>query len=115
MDRDAKFCDSFRDIVDSTGTKPVRLLPQSPNPNAHLERFVRSVKSESLARMIFFGENSLRTAVLQYLLHYQHERNHQGLGNQLIDTTDEVGAATGKVHCRKRLGGLLHYYYRDAA
>jgi hypothetical protein len=33
----------------------------------------------------------------------------------LIDSGDEVGRATGKVLCRERLGGLLKYYYREAA
>ena len=115
MDRDGKFCESFRDIVENAGTKPVRLPPQSPNLNAYLERFMRSIKSESLEKIIFFGENSLRTAVGQYLLHYHQERNHQGLENRLIQPSDEVGTGTGTVECRERLGGLLRYYYREAA
>ena len=32
-----------------------------------------------------------------------------------IEAGDEVGTAASNVHCRERLGGLLHYYYRDAA
>ena len=35
--------------------------------------------------MIFFGEDSLRRAVNEFLAHYHHERNHQGLGDRLID------------------------------
>jgi len=65
--------------------------------------------------MIFFGEKMLRTAVRQFLTHYHGERNHQGLGNQLIDPGEEVGLVQGDVECRERLGGLLRYYYRDAA
>ena len=30
-------------------------------------------------------------------------------------TIAEIGHVNGKVECRERLGGLLHYYYRDAA
>jgi hypothetical protein len=33
--------------------------------------------------MILVGERSLRRAVAEFIEHY-HERNHQGLGNQLI-------------------------------
>ena len=76
---------------------------------------MRSIKSEALNRMIFFGEKSLRRAVAAYLEHYHRERNHQGLGNQLIEAGDEPGSVAGKIECRKRLGGLLRYYYRDAA
>jgi hypothetical protein len=58
---------------------------------------------------------SLRTAVGQYLLYFHRERNHQGLSNMLIEPGQEVGRTDGDVQCRERLGGLLRYYYRDAA
>lgn len=76
---------------------------------------MRSIKSECLNRMIFFGENSLRRAVREYLSHYHRERNHQGLENKIIDPDEEVGQIAGKNECRERLGGMLRYYYRDAA
>ncbi len=78
---------------------------------------MRSIKDECLSRMIFFGENALRNAVRQFLEHYHAERNHQGLENRLVDPGgEEVGRDVGAtVHCRERLGGLLRYYYRDAA
>lgn len=47
--------------------------------------------------------------------HYHTERNHQGLKNQLIIGVDEVGKENGEFNCRERLGGMLKYYYRDAA
>ena len=65
--------------------------------------------------MIFFGERSLRRAVTEYLVHYHAERNHQGLENRLIDPNEEVGRSDGDVQCRERLGGMLRYYYRQAA
>ena len=65
--------------------------------------------------MIFFGEKSLRRAVNEFIEHYHEERNHQGLGNQIIEPAGEVGAVAGKIECRERLGGMLKYYYRDAA
>jgi transposase InsO family protein len=84
MDRDTKFCHSFRSILKQSGVKAVLLPPQSPNLNAHIERFMRSIKEECLNRMIFFGEHSLRNAAREYLAHYHAERNHQGLENRLI-------------------------------
>jgi len=65
--------------------------------------------------MVFFGEKMLRTAVGQFLEHYHGERNHQGLDNKIIEPGDEVGREDGEIKCRERLGGLLRYYYRDAA
>ena len=115
MDRDAKFCEAFRITLEQVGTEAVRLPPRSPNLNPNIERFMRSVKEECLERMVFFGERSLHAAVVAFLIHYYAERNHQALGNRLIDPGEEVGRTTGKVACRERLGGILRYYYRKAA
>ena len=115
MDRDSKFCDSFREMLRVEGVEPVRLPPRSPNLNSYLERFHRSIKEEALDRLIFFGENSLRRAITAYIQHYHSERNHQGLGNRIVEPGDEVGRGTGIIQCRERLGGTLKYYSREAA
>ena len=115
MDRDGKFCSAFRKILEGEGVQPLRLPPHSPDLNSYIERFMKSLKVESLSKMIFFGEKSLRRAVAAYLEHYHAERNHQGLDNQLIQPVDEIGQIAGKIECRERLGGVLRYYYRDAA
>ena len=57
---------------------------------------------------------SLRRAVELFCMHYHYERNHQGLGNKIIEP-DFGSDREGEVNCRDRLGGLLRYYYRDAA
>ena len=80
-----------------------------------MERFMLSIKTECLSRLILFGDTMLRRCVSQFLQHYHAERNHQGLRNRLIDPGDEVGQLDGEVACRERLGGLLRYYYRKAS
>src|ERR1700676_5124211 len=45
-DRDAKFCASFRKLIESGRVKTIRLPARSPNLNSHAERWVRSVKEE---------------------------------------------------------------------
>jgi len=115
MDRDSKFTEAFRTILEDAAVEPVLLPPRSPNLNAHLERFHRSLKEECLDRMIFFGEQSLRTAVREFLAHYHRERNHQGLNNRLLEPDHNIAQTCGEVQCRERLGGLLNYYYRPAA
>jgi len=115
MDRDSKFCPSFRAFLKNEGIAPVRLPAESPDLNAHIERFHKSLKDEILNRMIFFGERSLRRAVHSFLRHFHSKRNHQGLGNNLIEPGTELGRREGEVVCRERLGGMLRYYYRKAA
>src|SRR5713101_9727780 len=114
-DRDPLFTAEFLDMVADVGVKSVKLPPRSPNLNAHAERFVRTIKESCLERMILFGEESLRTAISNFVAHYLAERNHQGLANRLI--SPEVGHLenTGGVQRRQRLGGMLNYYYRAAA
>ena len=115
IDRDGKFCPAFKAILENEGVNPVPLPPKSPDLNAHLERVFGSLKSERIERMIFFSEQSWRTAIRQFVLHYHSERNHQGLGNRVIDPGDEVGRSEGGLRCRERLGGILRYYHRNAA
>jgi putative transposase len=80
-DRDTKFTQAFDGLLKDSGLEPILLPPRSPNLNAHCERFVRSIKEETLAQMVMLGERSLYYVVQQYLAHYHAERNHQGLGN----------------------------------
>jgi putative transposase len=115
-DRDTKFCAAFQHIMDDAGIERVVLPPRSPNLNAYAERWVRAVKEECLARMILFGEASLRHVLRQYVEHFHHERNHQGRGNILLfPAVSQNTECEGPIQCRERLGGLLKYYTRDAA
>jgi putative transposase len=66
-DRDSKFCASFRATLSSGGVQPLLLPARSPNLNAFAERWVRSVKSECLSKLIIFGEASLRRAITEFL------------------------------------------------
>ncbi|MHC4082933.1 MAG: integrase core domain-containing protein [Planctomycetota bacterium] len=112
-DRDPPFTRGFRELLQSAGVTSVRLPPRRPNLNALAERFVLSIKSECLNRLVILGERHLRRAIPEYLEHYHHERTHQGLGNRLIEGVPEL--ASGRVVRRERLGGLLKHYYREAA
>jgi len=115
MDRDPLYSQAVRALLDSSGVKPVRLPARSPNLNAFAERFVRSIKSECVERMIFFSEAALLRALEAYAAHYHQERNHQGLGNRLLEPGAETSRRDGPIICRQRLGGLLRYYHREAS
>jgi len=115
-DRDGKYCPAFQQTIDTAGVKRVPLPPQSPNLNAYAERWVRSVKDETLSRMILFGKRSLWHVLHEYVDHSHHERNHQGKDNVLLfPTISQDTVRAGPLQCRERLGGLLKYYECEAA
>jgi transposase InsO family protein len=114
-DRDTKCTQAFAGLLKASGVESVVLPLRGPNRNAHCERFVRSIKAETLERMIMWGERALYEAIHQYLSHYHTERNYQGLGNRLIAPEGGVGCQAGHVVWRERLGRLLSYYHREAA
>lgn len=116
QDRDPLFTKTFRNTLAERDVTSVKLPARSPNLNSFAERFVLSIKSECLDKMIPLGERHLRTAVTEFAAHYHAERPHQGLGNELIDKRAEAANDNrGAVACRERLGGLLKFYERRAA
>ena len=114
-DRDPLYTRVFGEILESAGVQPIRLPPKSPNLNAYAERFVRSIKEECLTRVVPLGERHLRCLVREYVEHYHRERNHQGLDNQLLQRPPPPVRTDADVRRRERLGGLLNFYYREAA
>jgi transposase InsO family protein len=115
LDRDPLYTRAFRQMLKDSHVSVLRLPARSPNLNAHAERFVLSIKSECLDRLVLLSERHLRTAVAEYVEHYHRERHHQGLGGQLVEAGATGGADPGRVVCSERLGGMLKHYYREAA
>jgi putative transposase len=115
MDRDAKFTAEFQATLRAADVKPILLPPQSPDCNAYLERFFRSLKEEALCQVILFGEKALCQTTTEFVLHYHGERHHQGRQHRILQPGPEVAQKEGTLTCRERLGGLLKYYYRQAA
>src|ERR1017187_1459110 len=89
QDRDPKFCPEFRRLIESHGIDNVRLPARSPNLNAVAERWVRTVESECLSKLILLGESSLRRALDEFVAHYHAERNHQEKDNKLLFRSEE--------------------------
>ena len=114
-DRDPLFTKAFRALLNSADVETIKLPPRSPNLNAYAERFVRSIKSECLGRIIPLRERHLQKTVMEYTKHYHFERNHQRLDNRLIEKPRDEPNMSRAVECRERLGGILKYYYRRAA
>ncbi|HJZ76442.1 MAG TPA: integrase core domain-containing protein [Vicinamibacterales bacterium] len=114
LDRDPLYTAAFRRLPRDSGVTPLVLPAWSPNLNAFAERSVESAKSECLDRVVLLGEGHLQAAVREFVHHYHEERPHQGLDNELIAPKTTV-IGTGQMKCRERLGGLLKFYYREAA
>jgi putative transposase len=73
---DPLFTAEFLSTLAGVGVESVKLPPRSPNLNSYAERFVRSIKESCLERMILFGEDALRKAIREFVVHY-HWRNHR--------------------------------------
>jgi len=168
-DRDPLFTDVFRRILRDNGIKPLKLPAKSPNLNSYAERFVLSIRSECLTRIIhrsrgaslgirhhstfasltntgsirsrtestvitttfaihslsgelsrlnmiiLFSESHLRRIIANYVSHYHFDRNHQGLDNERIEKSNSFGGTLDAIKRKERIGGLLNYYYREAA
>jgi len=58
-DRDAKFSRAFDAILATENMKAIRTPVQAPNANAHVERWVGSVRRECLDRLLIVGRRQL--------------------------------------------------------
>ena len=114
LDRDPLYTREFRAAMKRGGVEVLRLPPSSPNLNAYAERFVLSIRSECLDRIVPLGEAHLRRSISEFARHYRFERNHQGLGNVLIEGAPAPANTNGRIERRERLGGLLNFYRRAA-
>jgi putative transposase len=112
-DRDRKWSSAVLEFLEQEGVRIVQTPFRAPNCNAYAERFVRSIKEECLARVIPLGERHLRRTIAEFVTHYHAERNHQGIGNELIQPLGRADGH-GPICRRQRIGGVLNYYYRAA-
>jgi transposase InsO family protein len=63
LDRDPLYTKEFRAMLRRGGVKVIRLPPSSPNLNAYAERFVLSIRTECLDRIVPLGEAYLRRSI----------------------------------------------------
>ena len=117
-DRDTKFSRAFDEVFRTEGIGVIRTPVQAPNANAFAERWVRTVRSDCLDRILILGRRHLERVLRVYATHYNEHRPHRALqlappngGNSVtVDHTSD--APTVRRH--DLLGGLIHEY-RQAA
>ena len=71
------------------------------------------VKFPRATRLVPIGERHLRAVVREYVEHYHHERNHQGLDNVIPLPLGQPG--NGAIRRHERLARVLGHYRREAA
>jgi hypothetical protein len=62
-----------------------------------------------------FGEKMLWEITKEFSAHYHTEINHQGVGNELIESPQALEVESGGIVNFSRLGSVLNYYERQAA
>ncbi len=112
-DNDVLYTREFNETLLREGVKPYPLPIKAPLMNAHIERWIKSLKVECLDHFVPVGVKHFDYLISEYVEHYHHERPHQGIGNKLIMRSDSLATA-GEIKCVTRLGGLLRHYHRAA-
>jgi hypothetical protein len=90
---------------------PVR----SPRANAYSERWVRTVRAESLDHMLILGSGHPERVLRQFVSHYNEQRPHRAIGLGVPAGSAGPSAPTLDVRRHDVLGGLIHEYHPAAA
>jgi putative transposase len=113
-DRDTKFSHAFDAIIRGEAVRVIRTPVQAPNANAHIERWVGSVRRECLDRLLIFTRRQLEHVLRIYVRQYNEHRPHRSLDHEPPHPQNPVpGRGTGsltQIRRRDRLGGLTHEY-----
>ena len=113
VDRDTKFTKQFAAILERVGVRVMQTAFQAPNMNAFAERWVQSIQRECLDRLILFGERRLRRVLTEYVMHYNSERPHQGIGNALCEHLAYDGDGKIELYVAAEDQGELRRYVWD--
>jgi putative transposase len=120
-DRDAKFSRSFDAVLQAADVRVIRTPVRAPNANAHIERWVGTVRRECLDRLLIFNRRQLERVLGVFGRHYNEHRPHRTLALQPPDMTatpstrgDPPTPATA-IRRRDLLGRLIHEYEAIAA
>ena len=92
---------------------PVRL----PRANAFAERWVRTVRTECLDRMLILGRGHLERVLRECVGHYNRQRPHRGIDLGVPTPAGAIKTRFSLVSVIRRnvLGGLIHEYHPVAA
>ena len=75
------------------------------------------MNEECLPRLVFLNEGHLRKTISNFIGHYRHRRNHQGIENKLVEPPVSF-PKEGRIRCQKqlveglRIGGWTRFHWR---
>jgi putative transposase len=119
-DRGSNFTKSFDAVFQANGTRILRTAVQAPRMNATCERLLGTVRRELLDRMLILSEAHLRAVLIEYQVHYNTARPHQGMAQRVPDCDREVPGVTAvnldvqRIRRKPVLNGLINEYSRAA-
>ncbi len=117
-DRDQKFTDRFDDVFRSDRIEVVQTPFRAPQANGVAERFVRTVRTECLDRLLVLNHQHLERILDVFVDHYNRHRPHRALSLAPPDGWRPVASPStfndGCIVRRDRLGGVVHEYVRAA-
>jgi putative transposase len=76
---------------------------------------VKFVKEECLSKLFLFGERPYPVLCKRIVRIITPSATTKEKGNLLLFVPAMATPSMDRVQCRERLGGLLHYYHREAA
>jgi len=119
-DRGSNFTRSFDAVFQAAGTRILRTAVQAPRMNAICERLLGTLRRELLDRILILGEVHLRAILIEYQVHYNTARPHQGIAQRVPGCEHEVPRGTAaslevqRIHRKPVLNGLINEYNRAA-
>ena len=85
--------------------------PHAPNANAFAERWVRTLRTDCLDRILILGRRHLEQVLRVYRRHYNEHRPHRALHLLPPNGRDPTPLNTNAgLRRRDLLGGLIHEY-----
>jgi len=119
-DRGSNFTQSFDAVFQANGTRILRTAVQAPRMNATCERLLGTLRRELLDRMLILNQAHLRAVLIEYQVHYNTARPHQGIAQRVPGFDREVPGVTAvnldaqRIHRKPVLNGLINEYSRAA-
>jgi putative transposase len=92
-DRGSNFTRSFDAVFQANGTRILLTAVQAPRMNATCERLLGTLRRELLDRMLILSEAHLHAVLIEYQVHYNSARPHQGIAQRIPGGDREVPRA----------------------
>src|SRR5262249_6349682 len=96
----------------------IRTPFRTPQANGVAERFVRTVRTECLDRLLILNQQYLERTLEVFIDHYNGHRPHRALSLTPPEATrpgpTPLVSGDARILRRDRLGGVVHEYVRAA-